>query len=231
MVVSETWFLRGGELFAYLAEHARTTLRGRGPNGVFRALSVPCSTGEEPYSLAIALADLGLSPARFRIDGVDISPRAINQARRGVFGQLSFRQTPPEVRHRHFRPVEGGWEIDPFLRSCVRFSSGNLLDPSFRGLERPYDLIFCRNLFIYLHPAAREQGLAVLTRLLAPQGLLCLGHAESLDPEDGRFERVGPDGFFLYRRGGDRPTARNRPSFPAAAAGCRAILGAAHLRS
>jgi chemotaxis protein methyltransferase WspC len=201
VVVPETWFLRGGAVFAHLAACARAGL----PGGVFRALSVPCSTGEEPYSLALALAEVGLPPDRFHIDGIDISPRAVLQARKGVFSELSFRQTPPEVRRRHFRPTPAGWEIDPALRAAVHFRVGNLLDPAFLRGVRPYQLVFCRNLFIYLHPAARQQALDALHRLLAPEGLLCVGHAEPLDPDDDRFERVGPADLFLYRSVPPRP--------------------------
>jgi chemotaxis protein methyltransferase WspC len=82
----------------------------------------------------------------------------------------------------------------------VTFQIGNLLDPALLLFERPYDIVFCRNLFIYLTPPARQQALRTLARLVAPGGLLCMGHAEPLDPDDARFSRTGPDGFFLYRR-------------------------------
>src|SRR5262249_14768002 len=86
------------------------------------------------------------------------------------------------------------------VRQRVRFSVGNVLDPALLLFERPYDLVFCRNLFIYLTPLARQQALATLARLTSPGGLLSLGHAEPLDPEDARFRRTGPDGLFLYQR-------------------------------
>jgi chemotaxis protein methyltransferase WspC len=200
VVVPETWFLRGGELFFYLAQHIRTVLGGRKESERFRVLSVPCSTGEEPYSLALALAETAVGLQRCTIDAIDVSPGAIEEAHRGLYPEWSFRQMKPELRQRYFQPRGTAWQIDASLRSSVRFSTGNLLDPAFLLHERPYDLIFCRNLFIYLHPAARQQGRDTLLRLLAPEGLLCLGHAESLDPEDGRFERAGPAGYFLYRR-------------------------------
>jgi chemotaxis protein methyltransferase WspC len=227
VVVPETWFFRGGDLFAWLAGRVRAA--GRGRAAPFRALSLPCSSGEEPYSLAIALAEVGLPASAYRIDGIDISPRSIEQARRGVFPELSFRQTDPALRGRYFRAVAGGWEIVPSLRESVRFEVGNLLDPGLlvlsgvRGQESGvrsqgsgaaassltpdsclltpgYDLVFCRNLFIYLTTAARRQALATLLRLMAPDGLLCLGHAEPLPADEDRFERTGPEQLFLYRR-------------------------------
>jgi chemotaxis protein methyltransferase WspC len=198
VVVPETWFFRGGELFDYLAGHVRSTMLTRPKGAVFRALSLPCSTGEEPFSLAMALLEEGCAGG-CAIDGVDISPRNLDEARRGVFGELSFRQTSPALRSRHFRAVPGGWEIDPNLRQSVRFSTGNLLDPGLLA-SASYDLILCRNLFIYLGPSARQLGLANLDRLLAPDGLLGMGYAEPLDRADRRFEPTGPRDHFLYRR-------------------------------
>jgi chemotaxis protein methyltransferase WspC len=207
VVVPETWFFRGGDLFSYLAGRVRAS--GRGRAAPFRAVSLPCSTGEEPYSLVLALAEIGMPPTGYRIDGVDISLRSIQQARKGVFSELSFRQTDADLRRRYFRPVSGGWELLPSLRDTVCFQVGNLLDPRLLILEPPYDLVFCRNLFIYLTLDARRQALASLLRLMAADGLLCLGHAEPLPPDEDRFERTGPDNYFLYRRihrGNDRVT-------------------------
>ena len=198
VVVPETWFFRGGDLFGYLAGRVRAS--GRGRAAPFRALSLPCSTGEEPYSLAIALTEIGLPGSGYRIDGVDISLHNVLQARRAIFPELSFRQTDSDLRGRYFRPAPGGWELVPSLHASVRFQVGNLLDPRLLVLEPPYDLVFCRNLFIYLTPTARRQALATLVRLMAADGLLCLGHAEPLPADEDRFERTGPDSFFLYRR-------------------------------
>jgi chemotaxis protein methyltransferase WspC len=194
VLVPETWFFRGGEIFDYLAGHIRSVLLTR---PAFRALSLPCSTGEEPYSLALALAERGVSGCA--IDGVDISPRNLDEARRGVFGELSFRQTAPALRGRYFRAVHGGWELDPSVKPAVRFLPGNVLDPGLLP-SASYDLILCRNLFIYLAPPARQRALANLERLLAPGGLLGLGYAEPIDRADRRFESAGPADHFLYRR-------------------------------
>src|SRR5262249_24812215 len=134
------------------------------------------------------------------IDGVDVSPRSVAAAQAGVYGEMSFRQTDPVVCSRYFRTIAGGWQIAEPLRRAVRFMVGNVLDPALLLFEPPYDLVFCRNLFIYLTPDARQQALSVLARLVTPGGLLSLGHAEPLDADDARFRRTGPDGYFLYRR-------------------------------
>jgi chemotaxis protein methyltransferase WspC len=206
VVVPETWFFRGGALFAHLADHIARALRAGPPRRRFRILSLPCASGEEPYSLAIALREAQVPAAGWTIHGIDVSARLLERARAGRYGELSFRQTAPEVRERYFRPVEGGWELLPAVRDSVRFRQGNLLHPDLLAGEAPYDLVFCRNLFIYLHPEARRQALANLERVLCADGLLCLGHAEPLDPGDTRFEGVPPEGLFLYRRRADRGT-------------------------
>lgn len=200
VAVPETWFFRGGEVFAYLAKHVADVLRHTERGKKYRILSVPCSTGEEPYSLAIALAEAGVAPVFWQIEAVDISTGHLEIAGKAKFGSLSFRQTPSVLRDRYFQPIEGGWELDSGIRACVRFHQGNLLDPWFLASEEVFDLILCRNLFIYLHPQARRQAFNTLVRFLAADGWLCLGHADPLDFQDSRFTRIGPEGYFLYRR-------------------------------
>jgi chemotaxis protein methyltransferase WspC len=221
LVVPETWFFRGGELFEHLAQHIRDAARGRSAGRPLRILSAPCSTGEEPYSLAIALAELHVPGRAWHLDAVDISARHLDQARRGRYGELSFRQIDDDVRQRYFRALDNEWEIAESLRSSVEFRRGNLVSTDFLRGQPPYDLIFCRNLLIYLHDAARQRVLANLDRLLAPDGLICMGHAEPLSSLDRRFGSVGPDGYFLFSRSrlveaADAP-ARKPPERKAAA--------------
>jgi chemotaxis protein methyltransferase WspC len=200
LTVPETWFFRGGDVFAFMARHIATEVPLRQTGTRYRILSVPCSSGEEPYSLAIALVESGVPPSDWSIEAIDLSERQIERACQGRFSEFSFRQTPPELRLQYFQPVDASWELAPAIRSLVRFRQGNLFAPFFLAGEAPFDLVFCRNLFIYLHPAARQNALATLDRLLAPQGLLCMGHAEPLEFLDPRFVHFGPDGYFLYSR-------------------------------
>jgi chemotaxis protein methyltransferase WspC len=200
VAVPETWFFRGGQLFAYLAGRVADVLRQRELERKYRILSVPCSTGEEPYSLAIALTEAGITPASWEIEAVDVCSGQLGFARRARYGNFSFRQTPRELRDRYFHLVEGGWELNAAICPCVRFRQGNLLDPLFLAGEGPFDLILCRNLFIYFTPEARWRALRTIVRLLAADGWLCTGHADPLDFQDSRFTRTGPEGYFLYRR-------------------------------
>jgi chemotaxis protein methyltransferase WspC len=207
VIVPETWFFRGGGLFEWLAGHVRQQIltRSLGPQQLFRVLSVPCSTGEEPLSLAIALAELGSGPGSWSIDAIDLCARSLERARRGFYGGLSFRQTRPELRERYFQACGSQWEIEATLRQSIRYRVGNLIDPDFLADEHAFDVIFCRNLFIYLGEAARRRALDNLERLLRPDGLLSMGFAEPLDTTSGRFLPTGPTGFFLYRRGSGTP--------------------------
>lgn len=199
VVVPETWFFRGGEVFSFLAELIRrATLTAAGPP--FRILSAPCSSGEEPYSLAIALVEAGVPRERWMVEGIDVSLRSLNRVRRGLYRDLAFRETPADLKHKYFRKVEDGWELDPSLRGLVRSRQGNLLDPELLDGEAAYDLIFCRNLLIYLHEEARKRVVANLDRLLAPQGMLCMGHAEPWTLLDQHFRMTGPHHFFLFER-------------------------------
>jgi chemotaxis protein methyltransferase WspC len=194
LVVSETWFFRGGGLFDELAGLVASTPPAGRP---FRALSLPCSTGEEPFSLAIALLEAGVPESRWTIDGIDLSPRNIEAAHRGVFRELSFRQTEAGLRDRYFRPSADGWQLDARVLGCVRFSVGNVFDPP---ATDAYDLILCRNLLIYLTAAARRRTLDALETMLASGGLLAVGHAEPRAIAGRGFRSVGPESHFVFCR-------------------------------
>ena len=114
---------------------------------------------------------------------------------------------PPDVRPVYFHQIEGQWELLPHLRAAVRFQPGNLTDPLFLASERPYDLILCRNLFIYLTPDARVRALANFDRLLALDGWLCVTPTEADRLPPDRFVSDGPTEFGIYRR-----RHRNRPT-------------------
>jgi chemotaxis protein methyltransferase WspC len=199
VVVPETWFFRGGKVFSFLAEHVRRTTESAAAPP-FRILSAPCSSGEEPYSLAIALLEAGVPHERWTMDAIDVSRRSLRRAQRGLYRDLAFREIPAELKRKYFHKVEHGWELDPALLTLVRCCEGNLLDPELLASEAAYDLIFCRNLLIYLHEEARTRVLANLDRLLSPRGLLCMGHAEPWTLLDQRFQATGPRSFFLFER-------------------------------
>jgi chemotaxis protein methyltransferase WspC len=195
-VVHETWFFREPAAFECLRDFALQRA-ARGTRSL-RVLSAPCSTGEEPYSIAMTLLDAGLSPSAFSIDGIDVSEPALASARRGVYGKNSFRGGL-RAKETHFEVTGSTFSLRENVRRSVRFGIGNILDPLlFSGAE--FDVVFCKNLLIYLDRNARKTALGTIQRLLAPDGLVFAGHSESLEYMSVGFERFGESGSFAFRR-------------------------------
>ena len=180
VVVPETWFFRDRESFNFLRKHIEKTRHSSYPAKTLRILSVPCSTGEEPYSIAMALLEAGLSPERFRIDAIDISQKAIGIAKRAVYGKGSFRGENKGYQDRYFTPVEGGFKLDPAITGLVHFYQDNFVQPHAIRNYEPYQCVFCKNLLIYLTDDARKKVFANLDRLLIPEGVVFTGHSEMM---------------------------------------------------
>ncbi|RRQ22712.1 CheR family methyltransferase [Thiohalobacter thiocyanaticus] len=217
VVIPETWFFRNWHPFQALKQHLeRHWLPRHGERGL-RLLSLPCSTGEEPYTLAMVLADLGLEPGRAEVHGVDISRRNIDSARLGIYRQNSFRGDHLEYRDAYFHHAEDRYHLRPDIRERVRFEQGNLLDPDFSRDRAPYDIIFCRNLLIYFDRPTQDQAVDILERLLTRDGLLFVGHAETGVLAGRGFRSLNlPQSFGFQREtlmaGEPAPsTARTRP--------------------
>jgi chemotaxis protein methyltransferase WspC len=179
VIVPETWFFRDREAFAALARMAGEEWLPAHPDGVLRVLSLPCSTGEEPYSVAMALLDAGFPTERFRVDALDISARSLAHARRGVYGRNSFRGGELDFRDRHFSAAGPGWQLADAVRRQVQFHQGNILDAYLLPGAAPYDVVFCRNLLIYFDRPTQDRAIGALARLLAPNGWLFVGPSET----------------------------------------------------
>lgn len=180
VVVPETWFFRDRGPFSYLREHVAAKWKKSKPGRVFKLLSVPCSTGEEPYSIAITLMEAGLDASEFHIDAVDISARALDAALRGIYTKNSFREKELDYQERYFKPTEAGFRIEEQVHKLVQFEQGNIYDPKFPAGRPHYDVIFCRNLLIYMTGFAKRQVLDNLDRLLVEGGLIFTGHTETM---------------------------------------------------
>jgi chemotaxis protein methyltransferase WspC len=196
VVVNETWFLRDEKPFQYLADHARKSWLGHSRKR--NILSAPCATGEEAYSIAITLVEAGLNPDQFAVDALDISERAVQAARGRTYRATSFRggklgESP------HFEQLPGGnYSLSKRFDACVSFRKANLLDPLSFPEGARFDVIFCRNLLIYLDDKARTQLLSRLEALLQDDGLLFVGHADAGAIASRRFQACGPSGAFVY---------------------------------
>ncbi len=178
VIVPETWFFRYPESFATLARLAKARLEEINQMRALRILSLPCSTGEEPYSIAMALLDAGLAPHQFKVQGMDVSPLSVERAKRGVYGKNSFRGGDIEFRERHFTEEADGYHIADRVREQVRLHVGNLLDPALLANEPTYDFVFCRNLLIYFDQPTQKQVFDVLKSLTHVDGVLFIGPAE-----------------------------------------------------
>lgn len=209
VVVPETWFLRDRVPFSNLGAFARARRAVR--KDVFRVLSVPCSTGEEAYSVAIAMLDAGFAPTDFEIDAVDVSERVIAIAKRGVYTGGSFRGDDLRFRDHHFAPAgNGAFEVLGPVRERVRFRTGNLLDLEAEPGRR-YHAILCRNVLIYLTQEARAAVLDRVEQLLEEGGALVVGHAEMLRGMEGRFRTAEVPGSFTYYRSSERAKQGTAP--------------------
>ena len=211
VVVPESWFFRDQQVFDYLRQQA-IALAQRAYPAPLRVLSVPCAAGEEPYSVAIAFLEAGLSPDQFRIDATDVSRASLRRAAAATYSANAFRAADVSFRDRWFRDRDAAAELDQAVRKQVHFSWGNLLDQSFAADREPYDIIFCRNLLIYLTADARSRAEQTFDRLLAPDGILVLGAAEP--PILKRpWRPVASNAVFTLRRG-TATTDRLPPTLP-----------------
>lgn len=178
VIVPETWFFRYPESFAALARLALKRLAEIKGMRALRILSLPCSTGEEPYSIAMALFDGGLAPHQFKVDGMDVSPLSVERAKHALYGKNSFRGQHGDFRERYFSTEDDGFRVSDRVREQVRLQVGNLLDPTLLASEPAYDFVFCRNLLIYFDQPTQKQVLEVLKRLTHVNGVLFIGPAE-----------------------------------------------------
>uniref|UniRef100_UPI0028A863E8 CheR family methyltransferase n=1 Tax=Pseudomonas sp. TaxID=306 RepID=UPI0028A863E8 len=210
VIVPETWFFRYPDSFAALVTLARKCLAERSPSRPLRLLSLPCSTGEEPYSIAMALLDSGLAPSSFSIDAMDISPVSIAKAEQALYGRNSFRGADVAFRERHFSEDEDGQHLHPRVRAQVTLQVGNVLDPALQARDGQYDFVFCRNLLIYFDLPTQQRVFEVLKRLMQPQGVLFIGPAEGSLLARLGMRPVGIAQSFAYVR--QEPPARVLPT-------------------
>ena len=226
VIVPETWFFRYPESFATLGRLATKRLAKMGSQRTLRILSLPCSTGEEPYSIVMALLDAGLSAHQFSVQALDVSPYSVQKAQRAQYGKNSFRGQLIDFRERYFSADEDGYRVSGRVCDQVTFNVGNLLDPAILGSHLPYDFVFCRNLLIYFDLKTQQQALDVLKRLTREDGVLFIGPAEgSLLGRLGMRSIGAPQSFaFSHNREPEpaplpvaKPAVRKVPSLAAVA--------------
>lgn len=210
LTVGETYFFRHQEQLKAFSQLSLAKKRTpTDPN--LRVLSVGCSSGEEPYSLAILTRMAGLSQAQVNITGFDLNLCSLGQARAGRYSAWSLRETPAEVRARWFRHQGQIYYLDNSILNSVNFVETNVVRPRAQHwLPESMDIIFCRNVLMYFSPSKVQAVGELLYRTLAPGGYLFLGHAESLKRSSCPFELLNTHNCFYYRKPEQKPVGGTR---------------------
>ncbi len=205
LVNSETSFFRDKAPFELLRDKVLPELIAQNPRGPIRIWSAACATGQEPYSIAMALdGALPRHPPGFDILGTDISEACIRAAREGRYTDFEMRRgLGPLEKSRYFELGDGGWRARPALRDMLRWRTFNLLEDSV-GLG-VFDVVFCRNVLIYFDTSNRRRVLGNIRKVLTPSGFLFVGASETMFAFTDLFAPLpGAPGVY-------RPVARRTP--------------------
>lgn len=202
LTIGETYFNRDAAQIRAFAEVALVERRAARA-GRLRVLSAACSTGEEAYTLLMAAREhdpLEFGADRVVVVGIDVSQAAIEKARRGRYSTWALRELPEQLRH-YFRADGGEFVLEPELRQAVSFEQRNLLaSDSLFWAPSAWDVIFCRNAFMYLAPEAVQTIVRRMIRSLEPGGFLFLGHAETLKDFSSELRLRRAHSAFFYQR-------------------------------
>ncbi|HUP44385.1 MAG TPA: protein-glutamate O-methyltransferase CheR [Thermoanaerobaculia bacterium] len=182
ITTNETYFFREPAQLAAFTDEIIPELLGRRSLERVRIWSAGCSSGEEPYTIAMLLHEKGwFDNASFEIFGSDLNQQVLQRARRGTYRENAFRATPLELREKYFtREPDGSWKITDDIRNRVSFGRLNIYDEGRVALLGTLDVIFCRNVIIYFDDASKKVVINSFYKRLAEGGYLLLGHSESL---------------------------------------------------
>ena len=205
MTVNETYFYREVHQFKTLVMDALPEIVASNPmrKPPIRILSLPSSTGEEPYSIALQLIENWKDLARYDVElsGADIDTNVLKKAQQGLYSRRSVQHLPPDVLARHFTTQPGGrFQISEEIREAVSLFKVNLSSRDDGRKLRNFDVIFCRNLLIYFDDVSRQQAISTLFDALNPGGFLFLGHSESISRMSSLFEVRRFPGSIVYQR-------------------------------
>jgi chemotaxis protein methyltransferase CheR len=190
--VNETYFYREDHQLRCMTGELIPDIIARKPaGGPIRIWSVPCSTGEEPYSIGIWLMENFRDVDSYDIEivGSDIDTQALEAAAEGSYGTRALMRLPKDVIARYFeQAAPDHYRIDAGLRNSIQFSAVNLVDRKAMQQYRDFDIIFCRNVLIYFDDASRRIAAENLYDSLRPGGYICLGHSESMSRISSLFD-------------------------------------------
>lgn len=204
MTVNETYFFREEYHFACLVKSMLPEIVARKrDSSPLKIWSMPCSSGEEPFSIAIYLQEFWPQIDQYDVELIasDIDTDILQQASQGRFSKRSVQNIPDRLKKVYFKEAgENEYQLHEDLRHSVEFSRANLTDPADTRRFRKVDVIFCRNLLIYFDDASRRQAAQAFYDALNPGGFICLGHSESMSRISGLFEvRKFPDAI-VYQK-------------------------------
>ncbi|MEM9165963.1 MAG: protein-glutamate O-methyltransferase CheR [Planctomycetota bacterium] len=204
ITINETSFFRNEpQLDVFEKTILPEMLDKRSSNKRLRLWSAACSSGEEPYTMAMQLhRSLGIRLADWRVEilGTDISEKCLNIAAGGRYSSYALRSTPDLVKQRYFKQEGMFYDLDLGIRSMVSFDKHNLKDRMAAKRHGTWDVIFCRNVMIYFDDAMKKQVVETFYDQLADDGYLFIGHSESLRNLGVPFEQIPiPEGF-CYRK-------------------------------
>ncbi len=184
MTVNETYFLREEYQFRCMVERMLPEIVSKKKGGeTIKVWSIPSSTGEEPYSIAIYLLEYWRELDKWDVEilSSDIDTNALESAKRGIYSERSVKNLPDALLRKYFTRVgDGLYQISEDIRSAVEFTAVNLIEPKETKRFRGIDIVFCRNLLIYFDDASRRVAAENLFDAMNPGGFICLGHSESM---------------------------------------------------
>lgn len=196
ITVGETWFFREFPAFSVLQKQALN----RRSNGYsqFRVASMPCSSGEEVYSIAMALLDIGFQENQLKVDGYDINREVVNKAHKAEYSSISFRSAMPDFSKRYLEKHGDGFGIKQSVKQSVSFQQANLLELADHVEPCSYDVIFCRNFLIYLDESSRRKMVEVLRHSLTEDGVLIVSRCEAHCIAQLGFQVLAQDKRFAF---------------------------------
>ncbi len=204
--VNETYFYREDhQLKCLTTDLLAECVRAKKKDGRIRIWCAPCSTGEEPYSVAIWLLEKWPLVDQYEIEilGSDIDTAALQACEQGIFGKRALMRLSADVIDRYFEPVDDEhWKILDELRQSVQFSRVNIVEPAETRPHGQFDVIFCRNVLIYFDDASRRVAAENLFENLLPGGFICLGHTESMSRISPLFDVRRFADAIVYQRPG-----------------------------
>lgn len=211
MTVNETYFWRENYQFECMTRHMLDEIaRTKRPGQRIRIWSIPCSTGEEPYTIAIHILESWARADEFEIElfASDIDSSVLKRAKQGMYEERALSRLPPALRARYFKPSGPmRWQVIDDLRDSITFGSVNLSDPQDTLRYREIDLIFCRNLLIYFDDVSRRLAADNMFDCMTPGGFICLGHSESMSRITNLFRpRQFPEAL-VYQKPSQREAA------------------------